>query len=100
MKTERVTLLISPDDKRKLQNMAEDRGITTSELVRQAVQAYRVSSIEETRELAALTSALRASIAPMRKRLREANAAAERAIEMISRHQTSPRRAASRSRVR
>lgn len=80
MKTERVTLLISPDDKRQLQNLAEDRGITASELVRQAVQAYGVSSIDETRELAALTAELRGAIPAMRKSLRDANAAAERAI--------------------
>ena len=97
MKTERVTLLISPDDKRQLQSLAEDRGITASELVRQAVQAYGVSSMEETRELAALTAALRATIAPMRKRLREANASAERAIATMRSGPVRPRRVAAES---
>jgi len=80
VKTERVTLLISPDDKRQLQSLAEDRGVTVSELVRQAVQAYRVSSLEETRELAAITAELRRAIPSMRKSLRNANAATESAI--------------------
>lgn len=84
MKTERVTLLVSPNDKRELQNLAEDRGITASELVRQAVQAFGTSSIDETRELAALTAELRSAIPAMRKSLRDANAAAERAIAAIS----------------
>ncbi len=80
MKTERVTLLISPADKRQLKNLAEHRGITASELVRQAVQAYGASLIDETRELAALTRELRAAIPGMRRSLRDANIAAERAI--------------------
>src|SRR5438128_1972275 len=90
MKTERVTLLISPDDKRQLQSLAEDRGITASELVRQAVQAFGVSSIEETRELAALTAELRAAIPSMRKSLRAANTAAERAIAAMRRKPGTP----------
>ncbi|HXD83119.1 MAG TPA: hypothetical protein VN599_01685 [Rudaea sp.] len=84
MKTDRVTLLISPGDKRQLQNLAEDRGITASELVRQAVQAFGTSSIDETRELAALTRELREAIPGMRRSLRDANVAAERAIAAIS----------------
>ena len=83
LKTERVTLLISPDDKRELQKLAEDRGVTTSELVRQAVQAYGASSIDETRELAALAAELRAAIPSMRKSLRDANTAVERAIATV-----------------
>lgn len=83
MKTDRVTLLISPDDKRQLQDLAADRGVTASELVRQAVQAYGASSIDETRELAALTAELRSAMPGMRKSLRDANAAAERAIAAI-----------------
>lgn len=83
MKTERVTLLISPDDKRQLQDLAEDRGVTASELVRQAVQAYGASSIDETRELAALTAELRGAIPAMRKSLHAANTAAERAISAL-----------------
>jgi len=85
MKTERVTLLISPDDKRQLQSLAEDRGVTTSEFVRQAVQAYGASSIDESRELAALTAELRAAIPTMRKSLQQANLAAERAIAAVRR---------------
>lgn len=83
MKTERVTLLISPGDKRELQKLAEDRGITASELVRRAVQAFATNSIDETRELVALTAELRAAIPSMRKSLRDANASVERAIATV-----------------
>ena len=48
MKTQRVTLLVSKEDKRRFKEMAEDRGVSVSELVRQAVDAYNVSSIHET----------------------------------------------------
>jgi len=104
MKTERVTLLISPDDKRQLQSLADDRGVTTSEFVRQAVQAYGASSIDETRELAALTAELRATIPAMRKSLHAANTAAERAIAAMRRKPGAPARrvaaAAARQRTR
>lgn len=83
MKTERVTLLISPGDKRRFQSLAEDRGITTSELVRRAVDAYGAASVDEARELAVLTRELRAAIPGMRRSLRDANAAAERAIAAL-----------------
>jgi Arc/MetJ-type ribon-helix-helix transcriptional regulator len=92
MKTERVTLLISPHDKRQLQSLAEDRGITASELVRQAVQAYGASSIDESRELAALTAELRVAIPSMRKSLHDANIAAERAIAAMRGEPTRPAR--------
>jgi len=85
VKSDRLTLLISPDDKRQLQSLAEDRGVTTSEFVRQAVQAYGASSIDESRELAALTADLRAIIPAMRKSLQAANASAERAIAAMRR---------------
>ena len=96
MKTERVTLLISPNEKRKLQNLAEDRGITASELVRRAVHAFGTTSTDETGELAALTAEMRAAIPGMRKSLRDANLAAERAIAAIGRSRTDTTSASSR----
>jgi len=87
MKTQRVTLLVSQEDKRRFKSLAEDRGLSTSELVRQAVNAYDVSSIGETRELAALTKELRAAIPAMRKSLRGAIASADRALANIEQRQ-------------
>src|ERR1700742_4417236 len=49
MKSQRLTLFISPEDKRQLKSMAEDRGISTSEFVRQAVHAYGTTNIEAPR---------------------------------------------------
>ena len=98
MKTERVTLLISPDDKLRFQSLAEDRGISTSELVRQAVDAFGSSSADETRELALLTAELRGAIPAMRRSLRDANAAAERAIAAM-RHRSKVAEPATRYRA-
>lgn len=100
MKTERVTLLISPDDKRELRKLAEDRGVTTSELVRQAVHAFGASSLDETRELAALTAELRAAIPSMRKSLRSANASVERAIATMRGGKARPARRVAESTAR
>lgn len=83
MKTQRVTLLVSTEDKRRFKKLAENHGVSTSELVRQAVRAYDVSSIGETRELAALTKELREAIPSMRKAVRSATASADRALANI-----------------
>ena len=37
MKTQRVTLLVSQEDKQRFKSLAEDRGLSVSEFVRQAV---------------------------------------------------------------
>jgi predicted DNA-binding protein len=84
MKTQRVTLLVSPEDKRRFKSLAEDSGVTMSELVRQAVDAYNVSSINETRQLAALTRELRQAMPAMRKSVRDAVTATNRALASIS----------------
>jgi len=84
MKTQRLTLLVSPEDKRHFKHLAADRGLTTSELVRQAVRAYGVNTIDDTKELATLTAELRAAIPSMRKSVRSANAAVERALASIA----------------
>ena len=79
----RVTLLVSNEDKRRFKKLAEDRGVSVSELVRQAVDAYNVSSIREVGELAALTKELRQAIPGMRKSVREAVATTSRALAAI-----------------
>ena len=84
MKSQRLTLLISPEDKRNFKTLAEDRGLTTSEFIRQAVRAYGASSIDDTRELAALTAEMRAAIPSMRKSVRQANASVERVLASIA----------------
>lgn len=76
--------MISPEDKRAFKHLAEDRGMSTSELVRQAVRAFGVSSIDDSRELAALTAEMRAAIPAMRKSLRTANASVERSLATIA----------------
>jgi hypothetical protein len=85
MKSQRVTLLVSPEDKRRFKSMAQGRGVTVSEFIRQAVNAYdgNVHSIEDSRELALLTREIRHELPAMRKSLRSAVAATNRALANI-----------------
>jgi Ribbon-helix-helix protein, copG family len=88
MKTQRITLLISPEDKRHYQSLADDRGLSMSELMRDAVRSYGANTIDDTPELAALTAELREAIPAMRKSLRMANTSVEKALaSMASRQQ-------------
>jgi hypothetical protein len=93
MKTQRVTLLVSPQDKRRFKKLADDHGVSVSEFIRQAVAAYdtardNVVSIEDTRELAMLTSQIRHELPAMRKSLRSAIAASDRALANIDARRT------------
>ncbi len=84
MKSERLTLLISPEEKLQFKELAEERGLSTSELVREAVRAYGVTPIHDTVELGKLTARMRAALPAMRRSLRQANASVERALASIS----------------
>ncbi len=85
MKTQRVTLLVSPEDKQRFKSLAEDRGLSVSEFVRQAVEAFGVNvvSMEEARDVAALTKEIRQALPAMRKSLRRAVASTNRAISSM-----------------
>jgi hypothetical protein len=92
MKTQRLTVLVSPEDKHLYRDLAKQRGMNMSELMREAVRAYGVSSIDDTRELATLTQELREAIPAMRKSVRQANASVTRALASIAARQSKPSR--------
>jgi len=85
MKTQRVTLLVSAQDKRRFKKLADDRGMSVSEFIRQAVDAFNtnVVSMEDTRELAMLTREIRNTLPGMRKSLRNAIASTTRVLAGI-----------------
>jgi predicted DNA-binding protein len=85
MKTQRVTLLVSQEDKQRFKSLAEDRGLSVSEFVRQAVEAYGVNvvSMDEARDVAELTKEIRHVLPAMRKSLRNAITSTNRAISNI-----------------
>ncbi|MDR2013677.1 MAG: ribbon-helix-helix protein, CopG family [Rhodanobacter sp.] len=93
MKTQRLTLLVSPEDKHRYRSLAKERGMNMSELMREAVRTYGVSSIDDTRELTTLTQELREAIPAMRKSVRQANASVVRALASIAARQHKPSRA-------
>jgi len=90
MKTQRLTLLVSPEDKRNYRNLAKERGMNMSELMREAVRAYGVSTIDDPRELVAITAELREALPAMRRSVRAANASVERALASIASRQAKP----------
>ena len=90
MKTQRLTLLVSPEDKRNYRNLAKQRGMNMSELMREAVRAYGVNTIDDPRELVALTAELREALPAMRRSVRQANASVERALASIASRQAKP----------
>jgi len=90
MKSQRLTLLVSPEDKRHYRNLAKERGMNMSELMREAVRAYDVNTIDDTRELATLTAQLRDALPAMRRSVRQANASVERALASIASRQAKP----------
>jgi hypothetical protein len=77
MKTERMTLLIAPDDKAAITARAESLGMSVSELVRQAAMGYDPEERAYLDELARLVPDLKAAAQDMRESLARAFAAAE-----------------------
>jgi hypothetical protein len=47
MKTERLTLLLKPSDKRAIAARAKKEGVSASEYVRRAIDAYDLENIDE-----------------------------------------------------
>ncbi|HEY8012231.1 MAG TPA: ribbon-helix-helix protein, CopG family [Rudaea sp.] len=87
MKSQRLTLMISPEDKRHFQSMAKDRGMSMSELVREALRARDIVSIDDMKELVMMTTELRQAIPSMRRSLRSAISSADRAVASIASRQ-------------
>lgn len=58
MKTERINLLVTPEEKSLIDERARHAGLTTSELVRRAVGAYDAEAEAEMDELRALADEL------------------------------------------
>lgn len=69
MKTDRVTLLISPDEKASLAQKADHLGITISELMRQAALAFDPDLERDIAELALVTSEMHAAVARLQPKL-------------------------------
>jgi hypothetical protein len=90
MKTQRLTLLVSPEDKRHYRNLAKERGMNMSELMREAVRAYGVNTIDDPQELVTLTAELREALPAMRRSVRQASASVERALASIASRQAKP----------
>jgi hypothetical protein len=70
VKSERLTILVTPDQKRAIASKAKSLNLSAGEVVRRAVDSYRTD--EEERMLAALADELERSVKEARKAIREA----------------------------
>lgn len=66
MRTERVTVLMKPEEKRTLEERAARRGVSSGEYLRLAVDNFEKLSGEQEAELAALASELNQALPKMK----------------------------------
>ena len=90
MKTERVTLLTSPEFKLFLAAEARREGVSVAELVRSRCE--RPSSAKEEAELRALTAELRAAIEDARRALRSGIDEAQSVLDELRAARSKPSR--------
>jgi hypothetical protein len=69
MRNARVTVLMRPDEKAALEKKAADRGVSSGEYLRLAVDNFEKLSDEQESELAALAEELKAALPKMKASL-------------------------------
>ena len=69
MRTERVTVLMKPEEKAAIEAKAAERGVSSGEYIRLAVDNFEKISAEEEAELMALVAEANAAIPKMRASL-------------------------------
>jgi hypothetical protein len=69
MRNARVTVLMRPDEKAALEKKAADRGVSSGEYLRLAVDNFEKLSDEQESELAALAAELKAALPKMKASL-------------------------------
>jgi len=79
MKTRRLTILVTPEERAAVSAKAVALGVTDSEFVRRAVEAY--SDVEEREALAVLAREVSLAAGKMRADLEEARSAVRDALE-------------------
>lgn len=71
MRTERVTVLMKPEEKRSLEERAARRGVSSGEYLRLAVDNFEKLSGDQEAELAALAAELNQALPTMKQALDE-----------------------------
>ncbi len=85
MKSERLTLLLAPRDKRAIAAKAKRAGVSASEYVRRAVEAYDLENIDE-RDVPEDVLALLKELARTTERTEKALKGAEEASRLYREH--------------
>ncbi|MBI3524274.1 MAG: hypothetical protein HY066_07050 [Betaproteobacteria bacterium] len=81
MKTARMTILMTPEEKAVIHSRAESLGVSTGEMVRRAVESYSTAANEPPSESEAVLNALADELFAAAKESRAALAAATRDIQ-------------------
>ena len=81
MKTARMTILLTPEQKAAIQARAESLGLSTGELLRRAVETYGTNPTDDAAESEAVLNALADELFAAAKAARAALAAANRDVQ-------------------
>lgn len=92
MKTERMTILVTPDQKRAITALAKKLKLSAGEVIRRAVEGYRPN--EEEMVLNALADELDRAVKEARKSIKEALHETQRTLEYFAAKAGSERRVA------
>ena len=77
MRSERLTFLVTPEEKTAIQAKADHLGLTASDVVRLAVEAFSLEGVEE---LEALSKAFADTMAECRVQLESVNSRVEASL--------------------
>lgn len=89
MKTERMTVLVTAEQKSAILARAERLGLSVGEMVRRAVETYDPSAARETEDevvLNAVADELLSAAKTARAALREANREVEATLQQLAKH--------------
>lgn len=98
MKTARMTILMTPEQKAAINARAESLGVSSGEMVRRAVESYGAAANEPQSEAEAVLNALADELFAAAKEAKAALAAANREVQVTVR-QLAKHRGASDGRV-
>lgn len=94
MKTARMTILLTPEQKATIHARAESLGVSTGEMVRRAVESYGRAASESPSESEAVLNALADELFVAAKEARSALAAATRDVQATVKQLAKQREAA------
>ena len=90
MKTERLVILVTPEEKQRISARAKDLNLSTSEIVRRAVETFRPNERQEEEILDRIAGELETSTKQARQALSAAQKAVDETLAHFARKRSSP----------